>query len=525
MSNWTKILVIAGITSAWGAAQSTQAPNVFNVLSWSSVFNQTVYGGSGQAVGVLNGAVPNVYAFGANGAKISLAAVAGGAALPTSNFQVDTSIVKVNNAVNSSIATALGVVPLASPASGVIFQTDPQTGVDLPATSTLGPVFTERAETIGKGRWYIGVSHEDFHFTSLDGHPLNNLQVLYPGGNGSGVSNLAGTGNLSSFPATFNIGMDVRLSEDVALITYGVTNRIDVSVGLPVVHSAVAARTYNGILYDGSGTAAETGATVANPNCWCAGTFNPGAYVSPAVNFTEPIIGQASLGKTGFGDLLVRAKGTVLSNSKASIAVGADLRFATGDAQNYLGTGTTSVKPFMAISLYTPATHRVVFAPHVNVGWQISGQSVLGGQLQSSTLNATMNDGSGTIAYSGAPLTATKGYLPDVFSWALGSEVAFGRHNTVVVDILGNEVGLLHGAPSLIEGSAAGFSPTTLQSVTATGLMSGTGTTSYSQYSGAFGYKARLLGNLVFTFSALVRFDNNGLTARFTPLYGLGYSF
>ena len=52
-----------------------------------------------------------------------------------------------------------------------------------------------------------------------------------------------------------------------------------------------------------------------------------------------------------------------------------------------------------------------------------------------------------------------------------------------------------------------------------------TGTGSYGQYSGAFGYKTRLIGNLVASFQALIRFDNNGLTARFTPLYGLGYSF
>jgi hypothetical protein len=333
---------------------------------------------------------------------------------------------------------------------------------------------------------------------------------------------LNGSTTLTSFPATFNIGMDVRLSQDVAFITYGVTNRFDLSVGLPLVHSAVAARTYNGILYDGGGLGAETGSS-ANVNCWCAGTFNPGYFVNPATNFTLPgTIGLASLSKTGFGDLLLRGKGTVLQNQHAAIAVGADLRFATGDAEDYLGTGTTSIKPFVAASLYVPALHSIVFAPHLNLGWQFSGQSVLGGQLQPNTLTATTT--SGIVTYDGAPLTATKDYLPDVFSWALGSEIAFGRHNTVIVDILGNEIGLVHGAPSLVSGSAQGFSPTTLASVTATGL-TGTGKTSFSQYSGAFGYKVRVIGNLVFTFNALVRFDDNGLTARFTPLYGLGYSF
>jgi hypothetical protein len=515
----TKILVLAAFFVPAMNAQSTPAPNLFNVLSWSSVFNQPVYNSSGTQIGTLNRAVPNVYAY---GSPLSLGKV--GATLPISNFQVATSIVQVNNAVNSSIATALGVIPLASPASGVIFQTDPVTGVDLPATSTLGPIFTERGETIGRHKLYIGVSHQDFHFTSLNGQSLNSLQVLSKGGSASGIENLAGNGNLTSYPATFDIGMDVRLSQDIAFVTYGITDRIDVSVGLPLVHAAVAARTYNGILYDGNGLAGQTGAQVANPNCWCAGTFNPGAYISPAVNFTEPNIGQSSLAKTGFGDLLVRVKGTVVHNSLIAVAIGGDLRFATGDAQNYLGTGTTSVKPFVAVSLYTPPAHGIVFAPHLNLGWQYSGQSVLGGQLQPTQLSASLNDGS-TVGYEGAPLTASKGYLPDVFSWAVGSEVAFGRHNTLVVDILGNEIGLVHGAPNLITASAPGYLPEgNFPGVPATGLVSA-GTTSYSQFNGAFGYKARLIGNLVFTFNALVRFDNNGLTARFTPLYGLGYTF
>jgi len=508
-------------------SQNTQAPNMFNVLSWSSVFNQTVYNANGAPIGTLGQTVPNVYAFGANGATRSLAQV--GATLPIPGFQIDTTLLQLNNAINTNIATALGVIPLASPAAGVIFQTDPTTGAALPVTSTLGPVFTERAETIGKNRWYIGFTHEDFHFSSLNGHSLNGLQVLYPGGTPSGITNLqTNAAPLLAYPATFNIGMDVRLSQDVAFITYGVTNRFDISVGLPMVHAAVAARTYNGILYDGDGLGTQTGGAVANPNCWCAGTFNPGAYVSPAVNFTEPNIGQSSLSKTGFGDMLARLKGTILNTPHAAVAVGADLRFATGDEKNYLGTGTTSVRPFVAVSLPTDVlAHGIVFAPHLNLAYQYSGKSILGGQLIPSQLSASMTDGSGSVTYQGAPLTATKGYLPDVFSWALGSEVAFGRHNTFVVDFLGNEIGWVHGSPDLVTSTAQGFLPTApFASTTVSGLTSTPNhTISYSQYSGAFGYKARLIGNLVFTFNALVRFDNNGLTDRFVPLYGLGYSF
>ena len=519
MSNYSKILVLAASFAASVEAQSSSAPNLFNVLSWSSVFNQPVYNNGGTKIGTLPNAVPNVFAYqGPTTGK--------GKSFDIELFQPDTSIVNLNNAINTNIAVALGVIPLASPASGVIFQTDPVTGVDLPATNTLGPIFTERGETIGKHRLYIGVSHQDFHFTSLNGHSLNSLSVLYEGGAPSGI--VAAGSTLTSYPATFNIGMDVRLSQDVAFITYGITDRIDVSVGLPVVHAAVAARTYDGILYDGDGLAGQQ--KTGNQNCWCAGTFNPGAIIlngPTSSNFQEPDIGQSSLGRTGFGDLLVRVKGTVIHTTRAAVAIGGDIRFATGDAQNYLGTGTTSVKPFVAVSLYAPTTHGIVFSPHLNLGWQYSGQSVLGGQLQATPKTATLDDDVTTVPYLGAPLTATQGYLPDVFSWAVGSEIAFGRHNTLVLDVLGNEIGLVHGIPNLVTATSPipGFQPVSpYASVPVSGLIQA-GTTSYSQFNGAFGYKARLIGNLVFTFNALVRFDNNGLTARFTPLYGLGYTF
>jgi hypothetical protein len=96
----------------------------------------------------------------------------------------------VAGALNSGIATALSIIPLSSPASGAIVRTDPATGAELPESSTLGPIFTERAETIGKGRFYIGFSHQDFHFTSLNGTSLNALSLLSPGNVSSNILRL-----------------------------------------------------------------------------------------------------------------------------------------------------------------------------------------------------------------------------------------------------------------------------------------------------------------------------------------------
>ena len=493
--------------TASASAQSTQsAPNVSTVLPWSATYDNTYRNGNASIT--LPRAVPSIWT--ETNVAVALSGDASAINTPT-NYSLSRSILQVSNALNASVATALSVIPLASPASGVILKTDAATGVPLPVSSTLGPIFTERAETIGKGKFYIGVTHQDYHFTSLNGQSLNNLSVLYQGGDSSKISFTPTGQPLTTVPATFNVGMDVRLSQNVAFLTYGVTDRLDVSLGLPLVHAAVAARTFNGVIFGGDG--------LGHPTCWCVDTFTPGTQT-----LTVPDFGRSSRGETGFGDMLLRVKGTVLSSANAVIAVGTDLRFPTGDEKNYLGTGAASVKPFVAVSLYSKSfSNGIVFAPHLNVGWQFSGKSILAGDLQGTTQTVA------GISYVGAPFTSTKNTLPDVFSWAVGTEVALGRHNTFIADILGNHIGAINGIPNTITQSISGqFLPTPPNPLgaqgPATGLVTG-GRTSFGQYSGAFGYKSRIIGNLVFTFNALVRFDDNGLTARVVPLYGLGYTF
>ena len=499
-------LMMVPIASApLACAQSVTAPNVSSVLLASGTQN-------GSLLNIFSMTqVPTVFGSSSFGNAISAAG----------NFTVvPRSLGAVSSTLSANIATALSVVPLASPASGVIFKTDPSTGVELPAAATLGPVFVERAETIGKNKFYIGITNQDFHFTSLNGQSLNSLVGLYSGGAQSSITLKSGQIG-TAVPASFNMSMDVRLSQDTAFITYGATNRFDISVGLPVVHSSVAATTWDAQIYAGNGTQ-KLG------DCWCFNTFTPGNAPSAANphSLFKSLVGESSLGKTGFGDLLLRFKGTVVDTPNLVLALGGDLRLPTGDAQNFLGTGATSVKPFMALSLYTRRLpHDIVFSPHFSLGWQYSGKSSLAGQVQESSATSA----------PALPFTTLKDFLPDVLSWAAGTEVAFGRRNTLVVDILGDQIGLVHGIETLPTGniSLSGFySPTTLQPLS--GNLSGLVApdpnapiprASYGQYYGAFGWKTRIAGNLVATVSFLTRFDNNGLTAKVVPVYGLGYSF
>jgi hypothetical protein len=317
----------------------------------------------------------------------------------------------------------------------------------------------------------------------------------------------------------------VRFSQDIAFLTYGVTNRFDISVGLPVVHAAVAARTYNGISWVGDGLAGHT--VNGNPTCWCATTLAPGTPI-----LQQPVVGSSSLSKTGFGDLILRAKGTVFESPGRVVAIGADVRFPTGDSANYLGAGALSFKPFVAVSLYSkPIRNSLVFSPHATLGWQFVGKSVLGGTLNPDVQSVTTT--TGAVNYYGAPFTVTKDYLPDVLSWSVGAELAVGRHNTLTADILGNQIGLIHGMLDTVTSSSSqGFAPcgtTTVATCNSSvqpvpGLVAA-GRHEIGEYSGAFGIKTRIVGNLVAMFNVLVRFDNNSLVSRLSPLFGIGYSY
>jgi hypothetical protein len=484
-----------------------------------------------------NGQFASVYTY--TGPPVNLNTGANASDLGKSNyFTTDLSshsIFGLTSTFDASIATALSLIPLTSPASGVIIKLDPATGAELPASSTLGPIFTERGETIGKHRFYVGLSNQDFHFTSFNGQSLKPLRLL---DEADQTSSVTFNGSIvKALPFTTDLGADVRLSQDLAFFTYGVTSRFDVSVGLTVVHAGVTASTYNLAGFSGNGFANASGINTAygnglgGGNCWCVDTLTPGSApgsrsAPTGAGLFQGVANTSSLAKTGFGDMLLRFKGTVLETRNAVLAVGADLRLPTGDAKNFLGTGATAVKPFLALSLYTkPLNDWLVISPHFNVGWQLSGKSILGGTLQPALL---LNP---PPTY-GIPVAPNKDYLPDVFNWAVGTELALGHRNTVVIDLIGNQIGWIHGIPNMVMASVSNLPPTgaytstapIAATATASGFVS-SGRVSFGEYSGAFGYKAKIAGNLVGTFNMLVRFDDNGLVARAVPLFGLSYTF
>ena len=134
--------------------------------------------------------------------------------------------------MNIALTSQLAAVPLPSPASGFTYQFDPGTGTFVRSTSSFGPILTERGETIGRGRVAFGFSYQFFSFDHLDDVRLSAVPAVFTHDNfeaGGGRTDVVFTHNA--------IRADV--SQWNGALTYGVTDRLDLALAVPIVEGAV----------------------------------------------------------------------------------------------------------------------------------------------------------------------------------------------------------------------------------------------------------------------------------------------
>lgn len=395
---------------------------------------------------------------------------------------------------NLGIAVQLSTLPIASPASGVIFQEDKATGAMLPSTDSLGPILTERAETIGKRRFYAGFSRQQFRFDRIEGQPLGSVTNLYAGGDPTNILQ-QGKAQTTS-PVVFGTQVDLRLDQNMMFFTYGITNRLDITGALTWVQSSMSVIGYNAREVN-SGNPGDGG------TCWCAATLDVRASQSDPSGLglaglrRDGVFGNAFHSSSGIGDSLIRVKGVVVERPQYTLSLGSDLRLPSGDARNYHGSGAVGFKPFAALSLHSHRIGAIRVSPQFNAGYQWSGSSILAGD----------------------PITNEKERLPDQFVWSAGTAVSVSRRLTFVADILGDSV---IRSFRLVQSSVPGRGAS---AGTASGFTLASNRQTYTMSSGSFGVKIKSMGNLVFTGNVLVALDDNGLRDKLVPLAGIAYSF
>ena len=133
------------------------------------------------------------------------------------------------NFLGSAIGANVSNIPISATTSGVTYSFEG--GAPVRTNVSSGPIFAERAQTLGRRRMLIGANVSSIRFNTLRGIPLNSLDFNFthqdtpPPGLGDPL--------LENEYITVRTSLDVNVLATIAFATYGVTDRIDFSVAVP----------------------------------------------------------------------------------------------------------------------------------------------------------------------------------------------------------------------------------------------------------------------------------------------------
>jgi hypothetical protein len=426
--------------------------------------------------------------------------------------------------LNGAVGSQLTLLPIGSPGSGLVYVYDPALKTFTASTEDLGPILTERANTTGRHKIRLGFSYQRFSFSSLDGTSLHKVEASFthikdPAGdstNGIVTTSDCSIGGQPPVSGSTNESLcgfvrdridtvtdvNLGLNQYTVSATFGLTSRIDVSLAIPIINVGMDVNSTAKII-DNSNTNDHQFNPMNVPSC----------SATPCLQATF----SSSKSATGIGDIVLRAKGVVWSGERAAVAVAADLRLPTGDEQNFLGSGTVGFTPFVVFS------YAARVSPHVNVGYQVNGDSVLAGGIVAPT--------------STTPSSLAKGHLPNQFLYSGGADVVIlPKRLAGTFDLIGQRIFNAQratvttqsflgpcGTPNTAMPGDAGYCTSPAANDSKPSLTQSTG--SFNITNASLGAKVRVSDKFVIFGNALIKLDNGGLRATVVPLVGASFSF
>jgi hypothetical protein len=268
--------------------------------------------------------------------------------IPSSSAENSALISTISDALGSSISS----IPIGSTSGSESFHF--VGGVPVRTSTSAGPIFAERSQTLGMGRALVGVSRTSFGFSTLRGVNMNDIQLTFTHQNvdfaGCDAA-FAGDCTKYGIPAFENDVMQFRLSMDLdvrvtsAYVTYGVNDRFDIGLVLPIVQADFRGESFAQLDPFGGTTSAH---------------FFSGTAANPVLSATRQSIGSSA----GLGDVALRAKVNLRQSEQTGVAVLLDARFPTGSEEDLLGGGKFAGRAEAIID-----SHLGNFSPHANVGY------------------------------------------------------------------------------------------------------------------------------------------------------------
>ena len=261
-----------------------------------------------------------------------------------------------NGSIISFITDALGAsvanIPIGSTSGGVTFRFEG--GVPVPTSTSAGPIFAERAQTLGRGRILAGISRTGFRFATLRGVDMDNIGLVFTHQNVDfegcdaqfgGDCTLYGIPVLENDAIDFHLSMDLNVRVTSMYLTYGMTDRFDLGLVVPIVQADFRGESDAQIRPFGGTTAAH---------------YFAGTSTNPVLSAHRQSLGSAA----GLGDVALRAKINFRQTTGSSFAFLVDGRFPTGSPKDLLGSGKFAGR---ALAIFNSRFGD--FSPHLNAGY------------------------------------------------------------------------------------------------------------------------------------------------------------
>jgi len=293
-------------------------------------------------------------------------------------------------AFSSAIAQAVTQeFPFASVTPAFIYRYNPAVDIYERLTGIPGPLFSERAPTLGKGRFNLGVGYAYIDFSDLNGTDLDNinspalLNELF-------LTEGIPFGQLSTGEPTFlapvsasliRTGIDLQAYVIVPTLRYGITDNWDVSLSIPIVNTSLRIR--NEVKRVADVDFSRVGFAFAGNN---ENSLRPLGFFDRAGNpirdlsliplvksqRSTQLLRKASGSATGVGDITLRSKYYLWQQEFGGAALGLNLQLPSGEVQDFHGTDETHLTTF----LYLSQVLWERFEPHLNVGVDFNADDV-----------------------------------------------------------------------------------------------------------------------------------------------------
>lgn len=238
------------------------------------------------------------------------------------------------------LAPAAADFPAVSTVPGLTFRYNTELQAFERSSGSLGPVFVERPQTLGRGKLDVGFSYLFQDFDELDGAHLDGLSFRLRHGDCCGFPDITEPDDMLGGPGTeferdfadiFFDEFDLESHVLSLYATYGITDKWDVNVLVPIVFTSLEV----------------SGRAVLNNDASIAATGEPIHLFSDGTNVQTRHIDDDS---TGVGDLLLRTKYHFLSSNGFNLASGLTLRIPTGDEDDFQGLNDVVLTPFLTLS-------------------------------------------------------------------------------------------------------------------------------------------------------------------------------